>query len=384
MTSQVSTRNRVPRLTIGVRAWNEEAVIAQTLQSVFEQSLFEELARRGERCEILCIPNGCTDRTAAIARDVFTYEQRHHPWAQAFTCRVEDIQEAGRNHTWNAFVHELSHPETEFIIIMDSDILFNQRETLFNMYSALLEHPEAGVASDQPIKDIQFKARKSWRDRISLATTDMTGTIEGQMTGQIYCIRASIARRLYLPKDLGIDDGFLKAIICTNFLSGPLVPSRIITAPGASHVYEAYTSVGEVMNNQKRQMIGQAIVHVLLEHLRTLPPASQQNLAVTLREKDTHDPDWLKNLLEAHLNRERHFWRIFPDALTFRFRRWRKLSVSKRLTHLPAAVAGFVVTLVACARARRHFRRGRFHYWPKANRGDLQRLNSPPTATAGT
>jgi hypothetical protein len=26
------------------------------------------------------------------------------------------------------------------------------------------------------------------------------------------------------------------------------------------------------------------------------------------------------------------------------------------------------VTMIACARAHRHFRRGRMHYWPKAQR----------------
>lgn len=373
-----------PRLSIGIRAWNEESVIRRTLESVFQQSLFEELARRGERCEVLCIPNGCTDGTAEVAAEVFAEQERSHPFANAFLCRVADIKEAGRNHTWNAYVHDLSSPDAEFLYIMDSDILFDQRETLFNMYATLLNHSEAGIASDRPIKDIYFKKNKSLLDRISLATTDMTATIEGQITGQLYCIRASVARRLYLPKDLGIDDGFIKAIVCTDFFLRPLTPGRIIMAPEASHVYEAYTSVKEILNNQKRQMIGQAIVHVLLEHLRKLPSEQRWNLASTLREKDEADPGWLKKLIDAHLGRARYFWRIFPDALTFRFKRWRKMPGLKRVTHFPAAVAGFVVTLVACARAHRHFRRGQMHYWPKASRANIQRLNvdEPANATA--
>jgi glycosyltransferase involved in cell wall biosynthesis len=371
-----------PRLTIGVRAWNEEAIIRKSLESIFQQSLFEELARRHERCEVICIPNGCHDRTAEIAATVFDEQERSHPFARAFVCRVAEIKEAGRNHTWNAFVHSLAGRESEFLFIMDSDILFNQRDTLYNLYAALLNHSEAAIASDRAIKDIQFKPNKSPLDRLSLATTDMTATISGQITGQLYCIRANVARRLYLPKDLGIDDGFIKAVVCTDFFLRPVTPERIITPPDATHVYEAYTSIKEILNNQKRQMIGQAIVHVLLEYLRGLPPAQRWDLAATLSEKDASDPDWLKRLIDAHLGNARYFWQIFPDALTFRFKRWWKMPGWRRVSHFPAAMAGFAVTLVACARAHRHFKRGQMHYWPKASRANIQRLNVDGPASA--
>jgi hypothetical protein len=195
------------------------------------------------------------------------------------------------------------------------------------------------------------------------------------MTGQLYCIRAAVARRLYLPKDLGApDDGFIKAIVCTNFFRRPLKPARIVTAKDASHIYEAYTSVPELLNNQKRQMIGQTTVHVLVEYLKSLPLEERTNLAATLKRKDETEPDWVKRLLHEHLRRTRFFWRLFPDALTFRFKRWAKMKGRQRLTHLPAAFAGFVVTLIACARAHRHLKRGALHYWPKARREKIHGL----------
>jgi glycosyltransferase involved in cell wall biosynthesis len=363
------------RLSIAVRAWNEEAVIRRTLESVFDQTLFEELSTRRERCEILCIPNGCTDRTAEIAEAVFFEQQAAHPFAGAFACRVENIQEAGRNHTWNAYVHELVNKEAEFLCIMDSDILFNRRDTLFNLYAALLSRPTAAIASGLQIKDIYFKKKKSARDRISLATSDMTRTIAGQMTGQLYCIRADAARRLWLPKDLGApDDGFIKSVVCTDHFTREVDAGRIVTVENASHVYEAYTSVPEILNNQKRQMIGQTTVHVLVEYLKTLPLKQREDLADTLRRKEETDPDWLKWLLQEHLNCNPAFWRLFPGVLTFRFRRWRKLKGRQRLTHLPATLAGFMVTLIACVRAHRHFRNGQVHYWPKASRENIRTL----------
>src|SRR5436189_2088040 len=206
----VTTNVKPPRLSIAVRAWNEEAIIGRALNSIFHQSLFDELSKRGETCEVLCIPNGCTDSTAEIATAVMAKQADSHPFAHAFIGSVRNMREAGRNHTWNAYVHELSHPQAEFLFLMDSDILFNRPDTLFKLYQALLENPEAKIASDQPIKDVELKPRKSWRDSISLATSDMNGAIQGRMTGQLYCIRAETARGLYLPKDLGIDDGFIK------------------------------------------------------------------------------------------------------------------------------------------------------------------------------
>jgi len=155
-----ATQPKRPRISIAVRAWNEEAVIQRTLESLFEQSLFEELGARGECCEVLCIPNGCTDRTAEIAGAVMAEQSRTHPFADVFTCSVRSSPEAGRNHTWNSFVHGLAHPEAEFLVLMDSDILFNRRDTLFKMYRVLLENAEASVASDVPIKDVSLKSRK--------------------------------------------------------------------------------------------------------------------------------------------------------------------------------------------------------------------------------
>lgn len=372
------------RISIAVRAWNEEAVIRRTLESLFEQSLFAELSLRGECCEILCIPNGCTDRTAEIAAAVFAEQEKSHPFAHAFVASVKDIREAGRNHTWNAFVHGLSCPEAEFLFLMDSDILFNRRETLFNMYRTLLKNAGAQIASDRPIKDVSLKPIKSWRDRISLATSEMNSATQGQMTGQLYCIRSEVARRLFLPKDLGIDDGFIKAIVCTEFLSSKLEPGRIVVAENASHVYEAYTSTGELMKNQKRQMIGQTIVHVLVEYLKTLPPEQKSNLAETFRHKEEANPDWVARLVTEHLRRIRFFWRLFPDAASFRFKRWWRMRGVKRLTHLPAMLVGFAMTMIACAQAHRHFKRGKMHFWPKAARENIRNLSADKTGLAQT
>ena len=59
-------------ISIGIIAWNEEKAIRSTLESLFQQSLFDRLGRDAVRCEIICLANDCTDRTAAIAAEIFS------------------------------------------------------------------------------------------------------------------------------------------------------------------------------------------------------------------------------------------------------------------------------------------------------------------------
>lgn len=365
--------------SLGIMAFNEETGIARTLESLFQQSVFRELAARRQRCEIFCLANGCTDGTVAVTRDFFHRMERTHPHAAAFTTRVADIPEPGRNNAWNRFVHELSAPETRFIYLMDADIIFHHPDTILNLFTTLEWNWHARVASGRQHKDIEFKPRKSLRDRISLATSDMTGTIEGRFSGQLYCMRAAIARRLYLPRDMGApDDGFFKAAVCTDFFAHEPDGRRIAVASDAAHIFEAYVSPRDVLNNQKRQMIGQTTVHVIVEYLKTRPAAERTNLAEFLRRLDREDPDWLKKLVDRHLAGKRFFWQLFPGLLTFRFKRLWKLKGIRRLTHLPATLAGFAITMIACARAHHFLKKGQTYYWPKVARQPL--LNSAAAA----
>lgn len=375
----MSTSSGTPpiALSIGIMAWNEESSLPVMLDSLFRQTLFARLAERGERCEIVCLANGCTDRTVPVTEDIFRRQREDHRDAAGFHAWVADIKEPGRNNAWNRFVHELSAREARYICLMDADIVFHEPDTLEQVFNALERNPKLLAASDWPVKDIAFKEHKSLRDRLSLSTSDMTGSIPGRLNGQLYCIRSGIARNLYLARDMiANDDGFFKAVITTHFLTAPADPAKTVSIASARHLFEPYLKLSDVLNNQKRQMIGQTTVHVLIAYLQTLPVEERLDLAETLRRHEARDPDWLKKLIAAHIRRERFFWRIFPDALTFRWRRWAQLPLGRRITHFPAAAAGFVVTLIACYRARRFLTGGVANFWPKAARQSILAASS--------
>ena len=78
---RVNKENSIPALmvSIGIIAWNEEVGIGAMLESVFQQTLFAELGRRGRRCEIVCVTNGCTDRTPEVVAEIFARQSANIP-----------------------------------------------------------------------------------------------------------------------------------------------------------------------------------------------------------------------------------------------------------------------------------------------------------------
>lgn len=366
-------------LSIGIIAWNEESAIRSLLETVFQQTLFADLHKRQLHCEIVCVANGCTDRTVEVATEIFAEQTRTHPHAAAFRCRVADLKQRGKINAWNEFVHSASARDAEFLTLMDADIVIHNPDTLLSLVRTLETYREAKIAVDTPRKNIEFKSRLTARERMSLAMSRLTRSASAQLCAQLYCIRAETARNIYLPKDLtACDDGYIKTLVCTDFLAHAVWPMRIQVARNASHTFEAYTSLPGVFKNQKRQAIGQTIVHLLVDdYLKRLPMWERAKLADTLRRKDRENPDWLKQLVREHLHRKRFFWRLYPGLLSHRFRRLSHFHWWKRLAYFPAALAGSVVSLFAGFAAYRFLKSGSTGYWPRVDRTPLQTLNLP-------
>lgn len=373
MTSDVTNGAAPPHVSIAIFAWNEQGAIGRCLNSLFEQTLFGELKRRGLRAEVMCVLNGCTDGTAEVAQAVFDRHTREHNDRAAFRCSVRSIAERGKLNAWNRYVHQFSAPEAGFLVLMDADIVIHRQETLWNLVSALETDPEANVAVDRPVKDLSFKRRRSWREGMSLRAAENTRTAEAQLCAQLYCIRPEVARNIYLPRDLfACEDGFIKALVCTDFLSHEVYARRVRLAEGAEHTFEAYTSLPAVLKNQKRQVIGQTIVHILVDqYLKNLSLAARGRLAETLRDRDLADPGWLKRLITDHLRRVRYFWRLYPDVIGLRWARWRRLRGREKVIGFPAAALGTLLAMVSALMAYVALRRGTTDYWPRAERASV-------------
>jgi glycosyltransferase involved in cell wall biosynthesis len=186
-------------VSIGIIAWNEEEAIAPMLKSLFQQTFFAELTKRHCKCEIVCLANGCTDKTAEVAREIFSEQAKSHPHAASFSGRVVELKQRGKINAWNAFVHSVSSRNAGFLFLMDADIIIHNRETLWNMLFTLLFNREASIAVDRPCKDIEFKSRNTLREKISLTASRLTRSSVAQLCAELYCIRSEIALYIFLP-----------------------------------------------------------------------------------------------------------------------------------------------------------------------------------------
>lgn len=367
-------------VSLAILAWNEELTISSALASVYDQTLFSDLAKRGLGAEVVVVLNGCTDNTAARATQFFSERAELNPAEENVHGRVAILREQGKLNAWNSYVHEHSAPEARFMIFMDADILLLNAHTLSRMVAELEQASEAHVAVDLPRKSIEFKQELSFAERLSLGASTVTRSASAQLCAQLYCIRTEVARQIYLPRDLtACEDGFLKLLVCTSNLTEPSKPARIRLAPGAEHAFDAYTSLKTLVRNQKRQVMGQTMIHLLVDKFLPKEKANGPALAPTLRNLDASDPDWLKRELSIHLGSTRSFWQVCPGYVSTPIRRWRRLRGSSKLTRFPAAFVQFSLALVGSFLAYKAMKNGCTAYWPKAERrpAPLAPLSAP-------
>jgi hypothetical protein len=226
---------------------------------------------------------------------------------------------------------------------------------------------------DRPCKDISFKQRNSLWERLSLAAARLTTSAEAQLCGQLYCIRAQVARNIYLPRDLAAcEDGFIKTLVSTDFLTRPPVAGRIRLAEGAEHTFESYLSPRAIIRNQKRQIIGQTIVHIVIDkYLKARPLSERERAGETLAGNDHSDPTWLKRLIHEHLQLTKSWWHLYPGMTGLGFQRLRKLNLAQRVVCFPAAAAKWLLAVVSGFFAYGALKAGCTDYWPQAERQGL-------------
>jgi hypothetical protein len=225
------------------------------------------------------------------------------------------------------------------------------------MVSVLRDQPHVLVATDEPIKHIALKEKKSWLDRLSLAVSAMTKATPGQLTGQLYAARAAALRRIVIPEGVIVEDGFLKQMLVTDGLTQRADNSRIVRAPDAAHVFEAYTRLRDILPNQRRQAVGHTIYTYLRDYLHH-EIAQGRFAEQTLREKGAADPEWFLHEIKRRVA-EGGWWVMHPGALAVRWKRWSAQRGLRRLTFFPAALAGWLLDLIVYTWANDTLKKGK-------------------------
>lgn len=365
--AEMKEQSRTPEaaVSIGILTGNREEFGVTALTSLFKQSLFSELSRRNLSCEIICVMSEQANDATAAVEAVFQAQVNGHEHRTTFSCHMVRLPKPTRADAWNAFVHASSEASAKFLFLIDGDVVIHHPDTLWNMLCTLVEKRETLVVVDEPVKDIAFKPKKTWADKLSLAAAYLALAGGAAVPEQLYGLRAETARSIYVPRDLPAEGRFLAAILTTDYLTRERNPKRIIRVPDAAHTFKAASTLREIFQERKRRMANRTITHVLVDkHLGTLSDQEKKDMGVLLLNNDEAKPSWLKDLVAEHIGQCGCFWRIFPDASSIRMKRLHRLPEMEELRYLPMALADQAATLAACWLAYRSLKR--------RSRNDLQ------------
>jgi glycosyltransferase involved in cell wall biosynthesis len=346
------------KISIGILAWNEEASIRATIHSVFAQSLIREAAAKNMQIQIICVPNGCTDNTAQAAKGAMLAAAEKLNAPEAVRWQVHPLSAPGKTNAWNVFVHELTDPQTGFIFLIDADIQIYMPDTLQNMLRKLTAHPDAFICTDLPVKHIIFKQRYTLLDQISMKTASINQSASGQLCGQLYCARAEWLRRLWIPEGIIVEDGFIKKMAVSGFLTEPEdAARRLLVAETASHVFEAYTRLPDVLATHRRQIAGYMIHRWIWEYLLSRKNEAS-DAAALIEQLNRTDPGWSRRIIGEGVEKK-DYKRIHRILIATRMTRFRGFSTSKKAVYIPVLAAQIFLDSLQFLAAVRLLRHGK-------------------------
>lgn len=338
------------KISIGILAYNEAETISGVLHSVWEQSLIQ--SNNNHIIEIIVVPNGCSDNTAEVARNILGDLFQDSDPAR-FQWQVCEVEESGKSNAWNLFVHQFSAPDADFFGIMDADITLYTKDTLDKMLEVLIENPQYWVSLDRPIKDVELKENKNLLEKLSVAVSKSSGDDHLYICGQLYCARAAALREIWMPVGLHIEDGFLtQMVISENFtVKNPTFEKRIVRVKEAAHVFEAYINPKKLLDHEVQVVVGIVINIFLRKYLQEKCDRSL-TAGELIAQMNQSNRSWLDNFVKEIVS-SRNWW-LIPLPLVFR--RYRSLqgrSLAKTVLRIPIATLAFIVDLSVFLRANR-------------------------------
>ena len=274
---------------IAVFAHDEGAGIAAMVAGLAAQDILHgpDFAAR-----VLVLANGCRDDTAARARAV-----------AVAGIEVVELATGGKARTWNRFVHDLSRPGADILILADADISLEAPDALSRLARGLADRPGLWVLNSQPVKDIVARpGRRSLTDRLIAAAGGGLDDWKTAICGQLYAMPAARARRFHLPVGLPVEDGFLRALVLTDAFTAAEDFTRIDGLAGLRHIYASERHIGGLIRHQTRIVIGGAINSICFDWLTGQPaPGRHEALA-----RVAADPGWLGAEIARRLPRWPH------------------------------------------------------------------------------
>ncbi len=200
MRKLVQSTNFIP---VAMLAHNEEDIIAQSLHSILQQRLPQNVSFK-----IYVFTNGCTDRTEEIVSEIAKYEPRVQLISVSTKGKVPALR-----HSVRYFQHLRRTTKDKLIdrvIYVDADIEMTSRETFWHLSKKLDSNEELYLVSSFPImskaEEPGWLVRSLFRAKEYLQLQFQNNVVRGAC----YIIDFGVLERLDYPDDIVSDDMFLE------------------------------------------------------------------------------------------------------------------------------------------------------------------------------
>ncbi len=299
------------RVSIGILAYNEEAVIQATIAAIRRQSLLYDADRLNvSALEIIVVPNGCTDSTSRRATEAVVSAA----WPTRVNVRIVDLSEAGKSRTWNRYVHELSDRDADFLILMDADTEFATDDVLEFLLHELIINADIQVSTDLPLKHVAKLDQRSLADKVSLLTSSLNVS-DSAIAGSLYCARTQTLRQIWMPLTLPVEDGFLRAMIVTQGFTQKEDTRRVKRLVHKHHYFQSHRNVRSFLRHETRIIVGSVVNYHLFSLLWR--EGKSGHVGQFIRGANERDPSWLDKLVASE---SKGLWRVPASFVSKRFR----------------------------------------------------------------
>ena len=281
---------------IGVFAHNEENNICRIIEELAKQN---KIFSNKYSVRIFILANGCTDNTVKNASELISSDASYESF------EIINIEQGGKSRTWNKFVHNISRHNATHLIFCDSDIWFTKANILLELCEKLSNDPKLSVVTSKPVKDLQLKSGKLSRlEKLILSSGGSLTNWKKSICGQLYVTRASIAKSMYLPIGLPVEDGFVRAMIATKRLTQIEDLSQFDGDDEYFHIYSSEKSITKLIEHQVRIVIGSSINASIYSYIRKQDPL-ERNLLI---QKMAEDEGILKKILMDSFPNWKYGW----------------------------------------------------------------------------